>query len=107
MLGSATLTIDASRTTTNCATQSRISAVQRRSTYFRAVVITSLLSIRTRRLCGRLRPYDERETRRGTVDAPCGDPLVRWASTIKWNLNSDSKLYYIPELRFRLRDRHP
>ena len=33
MLGRATLTIDASRTTMNCATQSRINAVQRFSRY--------------------------------------------------------------------------
>ena len=50
MLGRATLTIDASRTTMNCATQSRIDAVQRFSRYSWAVVIPLLLS-RSGMLC--------------------------------------------------------
>src|SRR3954454_7032408 len=43
IVGSATLTIDASRTTTNCATQSRIRAIQRRSVAASCPVMRRLL----------------------------------------------------------------
>src|SRR5919204_6078596 len=54
MVGRATLTIDASRTTMNCATQSRINAVHRRSRYCCAVVTSRAPFLRSL-------PLDERE----------------------------------------------
>src|SRR5436853_568872 len=45
MLGRATFTIDASRTTTNCAAQSRIKAVHRRSRYCCVVFISKAPSV--------------------------------------------------------------
>ena len=64
MLGSATLTIEASRTTTNCAMQSKINAVHRRSRYS-LVVLTCFPFV----VAGAfwLHLNDERSASNGTV----------------------------------------
>src|SRR5436305_14334076 len=89
MLGSATLTIDASRTTTNCATQSRINAVHRRSRCSFVVLMSSLLLLLS--LC--LYLYDERTGSNSTVR--------RYASSGKRIPVSGQ----YTELRFRLQPR--